>query len=104
MRFGNLTAIKYHHTSTSKRSIWECICDCGTTSYVGLTDLTMGKTQSCGCIRSRGEALISQILNDNNIQFEKQKTFSNCVFVETGGLALFDFFVDNQYIIEYDGV
>ena len=103
-RFGKLTAIKYHHTSSSKRSIWECQCDCGATSYVDITDLTSGKTKSCGCIKSFGEEKIAELLSNNNIAFEKQKTFETCRFQETNHVAYFDFYVNNEYLIEYDGV
>lgn len=104
-RFGKLIAIKYHHTtSSSKKSVWECRCDCGVTTYVNSADLIAGKTQSCGCTRSRGELLIGQLLTKNNIVFEKQKSFSNCTFPDTNSKALFDFYVNNQYLIEYDGI
>lgn len=103
-RFGKLTAIKYHHTTSSKKSVWECRCDCGAITLVNLSDLTSGKTQSCGCIKSKGEDTISQLLIKNNIVFEKQKTFTTCVFSETNALAIFDFYVDNKYIVEYDGI
>ena len=39
----------------------------------------------------------------NNIYYEQQKTFSNCIFPNTKGLAKFDFYVNNQYLIEFDG-
>lgn len=38
-----------------------------------------------------------------NIPFETQKTFNDCYF-ESGWPAKFDFFVQNKYIIEYDGI
>lgn len=50
-----------------------------------------------------GEFLISKILKNNNIPFETQKTFEDCIF-ESGFKAKFDFFIDNKYIIEYDGI
>lgn len=31
--------------------IYECLCDCGTTSYVRKGNLKSGHTQSCGCIK-----------------------------------------------------
>lgn len=104
-RFGKLVAIKYHHTSeSSKKSIWECKCDCGTIIYVPAADLKAGRTQSCGCMRSKGEMVIGQLLTNEGIYFEKQKSFSTCFFEQTGGLALFDFYVNNEYLIEFDGI
>ena len=43
------------------------------------------------------------VLENNNIEFEIQKTFPNCKFLDTGYEAKFDFFINNKYIIEYDG-
>ena len=34
---------------------------------------------------------------------ETEKTFSSCKFVDTNYLARFDFYVNNQYLIEFDG-
>lgn len=50
-KFGKLTAIE----PTDKRTIggsvmWECICDCGNTCYASSSELSSGKTRSCGCI------------------------------------------------------
>ena len=60
---------------------------------------------SCGCLKiSKGEFLIEQLLIQNNIPFEKQKTFENCKFENTNYLAKFDFYVNNKYIIEFDGI
>lgn len=43
------------------------------------------------------------MLMEVGIVFEQQKTFNNCRFEESNYLARFDFYVDNKYIIEYDG-
>lgn len=40
----------------------------------------------------------------NDIPFETQKTFSTCRFPDTNALAKFDFYVNNQYLIEFDGI
>lgn len=104
-RFGKLVAICYHHTSTSKRTIWECQCDCGNTSYVDITDLTSGKVQSCGCQnQSHGESRIEELLKSANIVFEKEKSFNDLNYNDTTGKPRFDFYVDNKYLIEYDGI
>ena len=49
-----------------------------------------------------GEKTIEKILTENNISFEKEKVFDTCKFI-SGQYARFDFYVDNNYIIEYDG-
>lgn len=82
---------------------WKCQCICGTIAEVSGKDLRNGKSKSCGCIKSHGEFIIASLLKNNNISFEKEKTFDSCRFKDTNTLAKFDFYVDNQYIIEFDG-
>ena len=53
--------------------------------------------------RSKGEETIKNILLKNNILFEQEKTFEDCRFPKTNRKARFDFFVENKYIIEFDG-
>ena len=57
------------------RAYWLCRCDCGSEIIVrssALKDINNG-TQSCGCIKSKGEQTIIKILQDNNIVYEYQK-------------------------------
>ena len=105
-KFGHLTVLEYVGTDNSRKSLWKCQCDCeGQTIIIARgTDLRSGKTSSCGCIKSKGEKYIAELLTKNNIPFEKEKTFKDCLFPDTNGKARFDFFVNNQYIIEFDGV
>lgn len=97
-RFGYLTVQKYNK-ETKK---WLCLCDCGNYKEVAAENLTSGKTKSCGCIKSRGEKRISELLIENNFLFNQQKSFDTCIF-PTGRKALFDFWVENKYLIEFDG-
>jgi hypothetical protein len=54
-------------------------------------------------VDSKGEEKISELLKENNIPFVYNKSvFKDCLLF-TGGIARFDFYVDGQYIIEYDG-
>lgn len=48
-KFGKLTAIKYDHKSKGK-IYWLCECECGNTHVVAASNLTSGKTKSCGCL------------------------------------------------------
>ena len=103
-RFGKLIALyPTQKRSTQNRVYWHCKCDCGSELDVLITNLLSGNTSSCGCMISKGEEKISQILSDNNILFEKQKTFNTCRFPDTNALGKFDFYVNNNYLIEYDG-
>ena len=59
---------------------------------------------SCGCTRSIGEEKITQLLQEAGIPFQKEKIFKECKYPDTNGYARFDFFVNNKYLIEYDGI
>lgn len=77
-RFGKLTAqytLEQRHTSGAL--IWHCKCDCGNECNVRSIELLEGATQSCGCLISKGEFFVQNILIQNNIEFEKQKTFED---------------------------
>lgn len=51
---------------------------------------------------SKGENKIEQILQDNNIKFERQKTFNDCRNIN---LLRFDFYLPEfDLLIEYDGI
>lgn len=104
-QFGKLTALYPIPGRTTNGDIkWCCKCECGNYIDVIASSLIRGHTSSCGCLKSKGEALIQSILEQNNIQFIKEKTFPNCRFKNTGGLARFDFYLPNyNIIIEYDG-
>jgi very-short-patch-repair endonuclease len=54
-----------------------------------------------GCCESKGERKIKQLLNNNNIQYIRQKIFDKCIDKTT---LPFDFFLPNYNLcIEYDG-
>lgn len=106
-KFGRLTVIGLHHYDEKFRHYyWECQCDCGGTTIVYSGHLKTGHTQSCGCLISKGEEKIAQLLSQNNIPFVKQYSFEDCRGVNNGMLR-FDFAVFNEnglsHLIEYDG-
>lgn len=89
------------------RVIWQCECrnpahEKPILCYATSTDITTKNKLSCGCIKSKGEITIINLLTKNNIFYEKEKTFQNCKS-EKGYYYRFDFFVENTYIIEFDG-
>ena len=101
-RFNKLLVLERTSQRTNNGNvIYKCLCDCGNITYMSQGNLK--SALSCGCSKSKGEYKISQILNNNNISFEKEKAFDNCKFLDTDKPARFDFYVNNQYIIEYDG-
>lgn len=102
-RFGHLVAL--HPTEKRKHGsvIWVCQCDCGNIKETTAELLLNGSTQSCGCIHSRGNAKIQNILQKNNFTFiaEYPVTINSIVYY-------FDFAIfENDKIkcfIEYDGI
>lgn len=52
-RFGRLVAVRVLGKKNGAY-VWECLCDCGNTTFVCGSKLTNGHTKSCGCIRKEG--------------------------------------------------
>ena len=100
----------YRKQSRGKNESWYlCSClNCGNNNFeVNGNNLQSGGTTSCGCISSKGEKLISQILRQNEINFVTQYSFDDLVSNKNAKLK-FDFAIfnkDNQlsYLIEFDG-
>jgi hypothetical protein len=42
--------------------IWKCQCDCGNIHYASTENLLGNNVQSCGCLHSRGNQKIKNIL------------------------------------------
>ena len=105
-QFGDLIALYplENERASNGSLIWHCKCSCGNEIDIPGGNLIQGKTTHCGCklISSKGEEKIALLLTEANISFERQKIFPTCKF-DTNHLARFDFFVNNQYIIEFDG-
>lgn len=49
-RFGRLTVIKFDHKNKYHIRFFLCKCDCGNYKVVSYSNLTTGKTKSCGCL------------------------------------------------------
>lgn len=103
-KFGKLTAkFPTDRRSIDGRVIWHCCCECGREIDVNSHDLSQKRVQSCGCLKSRGELDIKNLLLKNQIQFIEQKKFENCRFPDTNYFAVFDFYINNSYLLEFDG-
>lgn len=103
-RFGKLVALYPTDKKKGPYIVWKCKCDCGKQCEVPSEYLITGQTKSCGCIKnSYNEEKIQSMLLKNHILFVTQKTFNDFKFITTKYPGYFDFFVNNQYIIEYDG-
>lgn len=65
--FGRLTAVyKTDRTDKYYVSYWMCICECGSEVEVRISQLTTGKTKSCGCLNRE---LSSQRMKGENHPF-----------------------------------
>ena len=84
----------------SGRFYYRCKCLLCGREYDALTQ-SLNKTFSCGCQKRIGEFNIIQVLNSNNIHYQKEYCF-------TGSLLRFDFAIFDQNnniirLIEFDG-
>jgi len=64
--FGRLTAISLHR-ELGRSGKWECICQCGKTTYVTTDQLRSGKTKSCGCLMVEGSIKVINKVNASGI-------------------------------------
>ena len=107
-RYGKLLVLSRataptHLNSTS--AFWLCRCDCGNETVVNGTSLRVGGVYSCGCVKSRGEYNIIQLLNANNISYQSQYIFDDLKFKD---YLKYDFALLNEdksvsRLIEFDG-
>lgn len=105
-KFGKLTVIKRIEDAVLSSGVnkvqYQCICDCGNTVNVLADNLRQDNTRSCGkCnVNSHGNLKIDELLTEANIPFKREYKFLDC----KDKMPLpFDFYVNNQYLIEFDG-
>ena len=102
-QFGNLLALSPTDERRHGSIVWKCQCSCGNIHYATTEHLMAGSVQSCGCIHSRGNAKIKNILQNNNYEFiaEYPIRLNNVNYY-------FDFAIlkNNNLVcfIEYDGI
>ena len=71
-KFGKLSPIEYKGIDRRGRGIWLCQCDCGATAIVVTGNLNIGKTKSCGCLKTGPKRDLSFIgKRYNNITLTK---------------------------------
>jgi hypothetical protein len=107
--FGKLTVVSYDEERSRctgkkhKNNYWICECECGELTSVMTTNLIQGNTLSCGCLNSKNELIIKNILNKYNINYIPQMKYDGLLGV--GGRKLsYDFYLPNyNALIEYQG-
>lgn len=109
-RFGRLTAIKPDGfvvgSNGKRRRLWLCQCDCGNQCHVQHQYLAYGDTNSCGCLSSVGNMLVTKFLTKYNINYKTEYSFSNFIFNTRPyrfDFALFDENKNLLGLIEYQG-
>ena len=106
-KFNKLTVLE--KTNSRGRDgciIWKCQCECGNITYTNTNSLKRGDTQSCGCLRSKGERLINSILFENHIPFYTQYHFKD---LKDKKYLYFDFAIFDENnklkcLVEYQGI
>lgn len=105
-RFGKLVVVERVANNRFNHVCYRCQCDCGGGTIIDSTNLKNGNTNSCGCIKSKGEMKINQWLTNNKINFIPQYSHDD-IILSTGRRPFFDFAIfDNgnlTCLIEYHG-
>ena len=105
-RFGKLIVVERVENNRFGHVCYRCKCDCGGETIVDATNLRNGNTNSCGCIKSKGEMIINNWLQEHGFDFRSQYSFDGCI-LSTGRRPFFDFVLfknDKPYlVIEYNG-
>lgn len=101
-QYGKLTVIEEVFNKKYKRRMVKCLCECGNIHICSINDLTSGHVFSCGCYKkSKGEIMISEILDTLGIVYIEQQSFEDCKNIKR---LRFDFYLPELKIcIEYDG-
>lgn len=100
----NTLFLKRTHKNVRGEDFGDFKCSfCGNNFNTRIAYVASGHTSSCGCLNSKGEGRIIKILQEENISFEFQKTFEDCIG-ENNNKFRFDFYLkDYNLLLEYDG-
>lgn len=109
--FGFLEVLEFSYYKTYnnyRQAYYKCFChNCKQISYHCGSDLKNNSITSCGCVSSRKETEIANILTNNNINFKRQFSFDDLKNPKTNYKLRFDFaIIKNDKIvclIEYQG-
>jgi hypothetical protein len=101
-KFGKLTVMNLHHKNQNGKLIYECVCECGNKCYPTTASLISGHTQSCGCLVSKYNSLITQYISD--LGYIPQNEFHVNINHQECSYVRFDVYIDVLNLaIEYDG-
>lgn len=66
-KFGRLTVVSLLDERKHRYCAWLCHCTCGNDSVVTTSNLTMGRTKSCGCLRNEARTIAGKIQGKRNV-------------------------------------
>ena len=93
-KFGKLAVIEETEGRAADGCIiWKCQCECGNITFSTTNLLRRQEVLSCGCLRSKGEQKINQLLFDNNICYKTQYHFKD---LKDKGYLYFDFAIFDE--------
>ena len=74
-RFGRLVVLSFCDKSPSKKSHWNCQCDCGNPKVTSTDELRSGGCSSCGCLRK--EILVQRRFKHGETKSKEYNTWSH---------------------------
>lgn len=97
----------YYANTSIKSIIWDCEClNCGKHKSFPAISIVKGNNQSCGCMTSLHEKMIINILDEHNIQYEREVSY-NGLYGVNGGNLRFDFKIykdaTHYILLEFQG-
>ena len=69
-RFNNLVVVKRAENAKGGVAVWECICDCGNTTFVRGSNLKNGSVKSCGCRRKTVKHTLTHNMSNTRLYRE----------------------------------
>lgn len=95
-----LTILEKMGINSNNKCVYKCKCDCGTIKNIVGSAISSGSTSSCGCIKSKANKIMTDILNKKDIKCESEYF----IRVDKDTYFRFDIFIEEfNAAIEYDG-
>ena len=64
-KFGRLTIVRKTERKVQRTFLYECLCECGNSTYARMSDLKSGHVQSCGCLqKDKSRAIVESLIID----------------------------------------
>lgn len=103
-----LEFIKTEYDNKKERRYLYCKCKIHQNEIIKISTIDFdkggGHCKKCSSNFSKGETLIKKFLDDNNINYEVQKKFKDCVGLKRNYPLMFDFYLsDYNLCIEFQG-